>query len=1058
MADSRVSTDRIRRPNRLQAGIIARIRLENFMCHSNHEIEFGDCVNFITGQNGSGKSAILTALCVAFGCRARGTQRANTMKDFIKSGCSHALVQVDIKNQGEDAFCPELYGDVITVERRISESTSSITLKNSQGKRIGTRREDLREIVEHFNIDVDNPCVIMTQDKSREFLHSGNAKDKFKFFYKATLLQQVDDLLKGIENQLSEATALVNQLDESLRPTLKELDKLQEKIKNMEFMEEISQKVDLLSKQLAWLLVYADDRKLEEKHKFIEKYRGRKPSCQARIDQTRCTMEELENQFETKKKQVKSMLAKTDEVKRMKEDLHQSYSMALKEKYELEGERDRIARQSERTLQRVKLLEQQIQDSHEQYIQNTQAEENETEERLRELQVQVDEANVNIQRLKEEEDEWGKKIAMVDNEIAKIVNQIDDMERNHQTIFSRIRELHMHQRNKVTAFGGGRVTNLLQAIERHQHKFSIPPIGPIGAHVKLEQGDMWAMAIENAVGRVLNAFIVTNHKDARTLRLCAKEANYNHLHIIIYDFSIPRINIPRHMLPETNHPTVFSVIHSDNPTVLNVLVDVASAERQVLVKDYDAGKRVAFDQRIPNLKEVYTSDGYKMFFRGSAETTLPPNKKNFRSGRLCGSFDDEINILERDALELKEKTQQSRGVKRAKEEELSNLQSMLNSAKRRRTNVERQFRPKEFELNDVKQLLSLEANAAPASTVDDLHRDISKLQDEIHVKETLLEKLQKRVNEAETKTDNFKMSFENLCESAKSELDAFAEAEKELDMIEKELNRVEGEKKHYEGYMRTKILAVIENEEAEYQKLEQICKENRETASKICSESEFEALGGRKESSPEQVSTELSRLKEKLKRENRRFPESIDDLKMMCEKKERKISKKKQTYKAFREKLEACEKALHLRRSKFMRNATLLKRQLTWQFNGHLKKKGFSGQIKVSYEEQTLSVEVKMPQDASKYVCDTRGLSGGERSFSTLCFALSLHEMTESPFRAMDEFDVFMDAVSRKISLEAVVDFAKAHGSQWIFITPHDISSVKDDERVKKQQMTAPRG
>lgn len=31
-----------------------------------------------------------------------------------------------------------------------------------------------------MQIDVENPCVIMGQDRSREFLHSGNDKDKFK--------------------------------------------------------------------------------------------------------------------------------------------------------------------------------------------------------------------------------------------------------------------------------------------------------------------------------------------------------------------------------------------------------------------------------------------------------------------------------------------------------------------------------------------------------------------------------------------------------------------------------------------------------------------------------------------------------------------------------------------------------------------------------------------------------------------------------------------------------------------------------------------------------------
>lgn len=51
---------------------------------------------------------------------------------------------------------------------------------------------------------------------------------------------------------------------------------------------------------------------------------------------------------------------------------------------------------------------------------------------------------------------------------------------------------------------------------------------------------MWALAIEHAIGRWLNAFIVTDHKDSLLLRGCAKEANYGNLQIIIYDFTRPK--------------------------------------------------------------------------------------------------------------------------------------------------------------------------------------------------------------------------------------------------------------------------------------------------------------------------------------------------------------------------------------------------------------------------------------------------------------------------------------------------------------------------------------
>ena len=47
------------------AGIVKKIRLENFMCHSNFEMEFGDAVNFILGQNGSQSLSLISLLSIS---------------------------------------------------------------------------------------------------------------------------------------------------------------------------------------------------------------------------------------------------------------------------------------------------------------------------------------------------------------------------------------------------------------------------------------------------------------------------------------------------------------------------------------------------------------------------------------------------------------------------------------------------------------------------------------------------------------------------------------------------------------------------------------------------------------------------------------------------------------------------------------------------------------------------------------------------------------------------------------------------------------------------------
>lgn len=1041
----------------ITAGTIRRLKLENFMCHSNLEIEFGDYVNFITGQNGSGKSAILTALCVAFGSRAKATNRAATLKDFIKTGCSYASVQVVLKNEGMDAFKYEFYHDSIIIERRITESSSSLVLKDHQGRRVSNRKEELRELVEHFNIDVENPCVVMTQDKSREFLQSGNAKDKFKFFFKATLLQQVDELLNGIEQALETANELVQELERSIEPVVRELDELQEKIKNTEHVEELSERVKEMKFKLAWSWVYNVDRELLKQSTVVEKRKSLLPACQAKIDQRLEKIGGLRKSYADVKSRYEHLVQKTTEVNSLKDELQENLSMTTKSMMELEQEYQRIMSNVQKMMKHVTSLERQVHDIKEQNLRNTQAEESEMQEELKALQDEVNAANSLLTRLKEEETVLSESVYARRDELKKIRDQIDEYEKKHRDVRSHIFELQQNQINKVTAFGGEKVIQLLCIIESRHHEFQRPPIGPIGAHVILTQGNVWACAVENAIGRLLNAFIVTNVKDSHLLRSCARQVRYDHLQIIIYNFSIPRYNIPYNQLPQTRHPTTLSVLHSDNATVINVLVDKGNAERQVLVKDYDTGKNVAFEERVSNLKEVYTAEGYRMFSRGSVQTILPPNKRA-RTGRLCSSYDDQIEDLERDALYMKEQSQKACQTKRVAEEEVHDLQEKLQDVKRRCLSVEGDVARKKFAIDALKRKYAAEAGGLNVSSVDELCEDIKRVQAEIQVKETMVEKIQVQMNETRDKVRELKVSLGNLHESANEDLVACSKAETEFEAIAKELGDVEMGKKHYEKYLNEKILPDIKEAEAKYQQLEQKRKDSYEKASFMCPENEVEAMGGCKESTPEQLSAQLTRMIERLERARDKYTESIDDLRLLYERKQCKILTKQKTYENFRKQLQDAQRALKSRREKFNWSATLMRRQLTWNFNGNLAKKGISGQIKVDYKEKTLSIEVKMPQDASTTVVrDTRGLSGGERSFSTLCFALALHQMTESPFRAMDEFDVFMDAVSRKISLDTLVDFALSHGSQWMFITPHDISMVKQDERVKKQQMAAPR-
>lgn len=90
----------------------------------NLEVNLSPHVNFIHGyvrrfqgftqliqyhrENGSGKSAILIAICACLGVKASDTNRGSSLKDLIKHGKDWSRIELTIMNEGPDAYFPDV--------------------------------------------------------------------------------------------------------------------------------------------------------------------------------------------------------------------------------------------------------------------------------------------------------------------------------------------------------------------------------------------------------------------------------------------------------------------------------------------------------------------------------------------------------------------------------------------------------------------------------------------------------------------------------------------------------------------------------------------------------------------------------------------------------------------------------------------------------------------------------------------------------------------------------------------------------------------------------------
>jgi len=97
--------------------------------------------------------------------------------------------------------------------------------------------------------------------------------------------------------------------------------------------------------------------------------------------------------------------------------------------------------------------------------------------------------------------------------------------------------------------------------------------------------------------------------------------------------------------------------------------------------------------------------------------------------------------------------------------------------------------------------------------------------------------------------------------------------------------------------------------------------------------------------------------------------------------------------------------------------------------------------MKVS-KRGTINIKVRPPGKNQDVALSS--LSGGERSFVSVCFVSTLWAAMDTPFKFLDEFDVFMDVKHRELAVNLLYKLGSrdSFGTKQLFLlTPNDVRS-----------------
>ncbi|KAL0488622.1 structural maintenance of chromosomes protein [Acrasis kona] len=1057
-----------------KAGTMASILVENFMCHDKLELKFHKRITFINGPNGSGKSAILTGIQTCLGAKTNETHRGTSIKDLIKAGRDWAQITLKIRNTGVDAFRHDHYGDMITIVRRIDRRTgSSYKIKSASGKTVATTFKELKHMMDQFNLQIDNPTTCMTQDVSREFLANSSAKKKYDFFLRATQLEKMVSEYDNANKNKWELEATLKAKEDKLKESESEVKKLKQEYEESKAMVQMEENILLLRSKIAWALVKERRADFENNKKMYE-------TEKSRVDKYEESMNNQE-EVDTNQDEIDRISAETEELKKelgeakQKSDAHDREIINIgKRKTPFTAEIQDYKGRIKRSQEYIKTCQNEIRDIEKKSKIDRGATVKKLEERLDKLKEQrenfINTSKQENQDMELHDQELQKRSATV----SELKIKYEDLKRRIDRIRGQAENLDRQKKDKMQYFRFP-VRPILEEINRSRNQFHKLPIGPIGLLINIKDLK-WAPAIELALKNEIPSFILSDVHDQvlfkkiiESLYKSRGQQRYQVPTMLIQPFS-DRVYDNLQLPQGIDHPTIFSMIELDRTTcnevpikypsldslfatIMNTLLNQSGVESSILIEDTTLAQKVMFPRPPHNVRNCYAIDGTRLFMRNNSEVYLGAKEKFSRL--WSANKDQQIIDLRREEADLQttfaEISEQGKAAHQEKkqvDDTMGRLRRKISDTKSNISKLDREVRNVESDLRSEENEIS-GSNQAEAS-IAEINHQIQDRNVEIEQSTEIINKAQLEIQSLEKEESQVKQERQELIRSQNRVAEQIKSKSKDLNKLLVEIaqarqRKIEGQRRLQQ--MKEKFQG-LENRFLEITRAKDAAESNTQNIQEIEIKQGETSIG---------LAKEQERLQRRLQEEQARFGDSsAADIRDMYKSKFRIYEDTRKKILLSKNSLQVISDSLIKRFDRWRDIRTNYAAVISRWFSAYMSQKGHEGTIKVDTEKQELNMQIildgKTKEGALKKreVEDAKSLSGGERSFSTVALLLSMWQIIDSPTRALDEFDIFMDAMYRKISMNLIIEEAKKSRNQLIIISPHDVSNVKPDKETLK--------